>query len=114
MGLALATPVLADVNCTFTVDGVNLAPDGTLAASFTADGASHYWVLCNINNNWTNVNGSSLTLTPATCTGLHADLLTARSSVRSVTLTFPGLSACTTSGLPANGVPNPYFANLSL
>lgn len=114
LGLALAGPALADVNCVFTLDGVNLGPDGTLAATFTANSVSHYWVLCNVNNTWAGINGSSLSVTPATCTGLHADLLTARVSARSVTLTFPGLSSCAASGLPVNGVPNPYFNNLSL
>lgn len=100
----------ADVSCSYSLSGVNIGPDGTVAATFTGYGYSRYWVLCSVSNNWGGVNTGSNTIavTAEACKAMYSQLLTARASGRNIGLTFATLPNCADASAPAAGLPTPY------
>ena len=103
----------ADVACSYSLGGVNIGADGTVAATFTGYGYSRYWVLCSVSNSWGGVNTGSntITITADACKAMYSQLLTARASGRNVGLTFSTLSSCADASAPAAGLPTPYPYN---
>jgi hypothetical protein len=111
----LGNAAYADTACSFTISGVAIGPDGTVAATFANETSSHYWVLCSVTSTWSvsTAAGSTTNITSESCKALYSMLLTVRASNRSITLNWNSIADCST-GLPAGGVPNPYPYNSTL
>lgn len=86
--MLLAVPAFANYSCRGTVNGVTVAPDGTVVLGSSSMGL--VWVyLCNIN---TNANGVS----PESCKGMLGVLLSAQTTGRQVEMWFNDNLTCTT------------------
>lgn len=116
--LSLSNPALANVSCPFTISSLSIDYTGNANAAFVNNGTVYGWYICNVQGSVSVATGAgSSTFSSGACNALYSQLLTARASGQTITMSFYGsnINACNPSNLPAGNSQwvNPFPVNWS-